>query len=189
MAKESKNDDLLEGSNPVRPEKMSFSIAELTALVTAAVEASTVKSAEVSAKIIAEALRDAQKPYRDPKQDLNEEAFRTSTRELEQRIRRDLKASQETCPHKQGCNQLSEYQSQLSSFVTHQTDTGMVIGICTNCQKWIFSDRLEDRKFFADKSANKMSKAGQRVFINSAEPQRKGRPIGYEEETAAVAQG
>jgi len=179
--------DLLGESKPAKNSaKATIGVDEIAALVKAAVEAATSKQAEMFSQI----LMEAKKPYRDPKQAVNDETFRAQSREIEERIRENLKAAQSSCPHKQGCNPLSEYQSQLSSFVMHRLDTGLVWGICTYCQKQIYSDRESDRRFFAEKSANRMSSAGQRTFLDPGKAMRKGHPIGYEEDPtpAAVAQ-
>lgn len=142
--------------------QLTLSVKELQQLIAAAVS----QSQESSAKIIADALIEARKPYVDPRVEQNNQMMREQQKELHERIKRDIEASRENCPHMQGCNALSEVQGQLSAFVMHQTDTGVVFGICTNCQKDIWSNKPEDRKFFSMKSANKMSRAGQRTFMD-----------------------
>lgn len=156
---------------------LQITMKDLAALV----EAAVVKSSEASANVLATALKDINKPYRDPNQDANDEAFQRSTRELEKRIRDNMRASQASCPHKQGCNDLSEVQGAGSSFVTHRTDTGMIWGVCTNCQKQIFSNRPEDARYFREKSGNRMSAAGQRNFMDTAAVQAAGMPPSFEE--------
>jgi hypothetical protein len=157
----------------------------LAQLVAAAVSSAT----EQSAQIIAKALIESRKPYVDPKQEANEETFRQSTRELELRIRRSLKNEQASCPHMQGSNALSDYQGQLTSIVMHRLDTGLIIGICTNCQKHFYSDRPDDQIWFRKKSGNRMSSAGQRVFMDPLRAMQKGRPSEFLDnlEPAAVA--
>lgn len=151
---------------------IKISLKDLAALVATATESATQKSAEV----IAKALIDSRKPYVDPKQEQNEEQFRKSTLEVQQRIRKNIKAAQNTCPHEQGCNELSEQSNGRSSFVIHRTDTGLTIGICTNCQKLIRSDRPEDFSFFKRKSGNRASSAGIRNFMDPNGVQKRGAP-------------
>lgn len=191
-AKESKESvaSILGGTGETEAPESGLSkkdLAFIASLVSQAVEAATSKSAETSARVLADAILESRKPYRDPKQDQNDEAFRKSSRELEKRIRENMKASQELCPHKQGCNDLSESQSQLSSFVTHRLDTGLVWGICTNCQKQIFSNVPEHGRFFKEKSGNRMSSAGIRTFNDPRAVQKAGMPFVDEPEVAAVA--
>jgi len=127
------------------------------------------------AKIIADALIQSKIPYVDPRQKENEEIFRKSSRETADRILDSIKRSQASCPHKQGCNELSEVQGALSSFVFHRLDTGEVVGLCTNCQKEVRSTNPADAAFFKDKSANRMSSAGVRTFMDPRKAMLKGR--------------
>lgn len=153
-----------------KTEKISLGLDDLKDLITAAVAQAVKHSQESSAKIIAEAMLEARKPYVDPRQKQNEEMMREQMREVNERINHEIELSKSNCPHLQGSNALSEFQGQLGSFVLHQLDTGEVIGICTNCQKIIRSTndgddgRPDDRQFFARKSANRLSRAGQRTF-------------------------
>lgn len=163
--------------------KIEISMSDLAAMMAQAVENAAVRSAQV----VAEAMQKAREPYIDPKQKENDEEFRRATLEQEKRIRENLRLSQQTCPHKQGCNPLSQVQSQLSSFVLHELDTGLVIGICTYCQKLIRSDRVEDHRFFREKSANRMSRAGRRQFMDPNRAIEKGSPMGYDDETLPIA--
>ena len=187
MAKNDKSaEELLGASAPAAGPQINMGVQGIAALVKAAVEAATTKQSEMFIQAIAE----MRKPINDPKQalrDLNDKAFQDTDREIQQRIRENMKVAQSNCPHKQGCNPLSEFQSPLSSFVTHVLDTGLVWGICTYCQKQIYSDRPEDYKFFMDKSANRRSQAGQRQFRDQAKAQKAGHPIGYDEEPTPAA--
>lgn len=131
-----------------------------------------------NARIIAEALIQSRIPYKDPKQQQNEETMRQSMRETQERIKREIEAGREACPHKQGSNPLSEFQGQLSSFVFHRLDTGETIGLCTNCLKEIRSTNPGDLKFFKEKSANRMSSSGVRTFMDPRKAMLAGRPDG-----------
>lgn len=128
-----------------------------------------------SNKTTAEAIIESKKPYVDPKQKENEEAMRRSMKEVELRRKEEERVSQDMCPHKQGSNALSDFQGPLSSFIFHQLDTTELIGICTNCTKVIRSTNPEDSKYFQMKSGNRPSRAGQRIFTNPLEAQRRGR--------------
>lgn len=142
--------------------KLSIGMDELQALIAASVS----QAVEQSSKVIAQALIDSRKPYVDPNKAENDRRFRESEREVQARIRAEIEASRDNCEHLQGSNALSEFQGQLGSFVLHQLDTGAVVGICTNCQKQIWSNVAEDQKWFKRKSANRMSRAGQRFFMD-----------------------
>lgn len=160
-----------------KSEKISLSLDDLKDIVSSAIASAVSQSQASSAKIIADAMLEARKPYVDPRQLENEKAMRESMRAVNERINREIELSKETCPHLQGSNALSEFQGQLGSFVLHQLDTGEVIGICTNCQKIIRSTndgkegRPDDRQFFNKKSANRLSRAGQRVFRDPTKAQ------------------
>lgn len=142
--------------------KLSIGMDELQALISASVS----QAVEQSSKVIAQALVDSRKPYVDPRHAENERLFRANDKEVQERIRREIEASRDNCAHLQGSNALSEFQGQLGSFVLHQLDTGVVVGICTNCQKQIWSNEPKDAEFFRKKSANRMSRSGQRFFID-----------------------
>jgi hypothetical protein len=145
--------------------KLSIGMDELQALISASVS----QAVEQSSKVIAEALIQSRKPYVDPKNEENDRRMRASNHEIQQRIKREIEASRDSCAHLQGSNALSEFQGMLGSFVLHQLDTGVVVGICTNCQKQIWSNDPKDSEFFRRKSANRMSRAGQRFFLNPTE--------------------
>lgn len=160
-----------------KSEKISLSTDELKDLITTAISSAITQSNQASAKVIADAMLEARKPYVDPRQEANEKAMRESMRMVQDRINKEIEASKNTCPHLQGSNALSEFQGQLGSFVLHQLDTGEVIGICTNCQKIIRSTndgqdgRPNDSQWFNKKSANRLSRAGQRVFRDPTKAQ------------------
>lgn len=147
--------------------KISLGIEELQALISASVS----EAVEQSSKVIAQALIESRKPYVDPRQEQNQKMMQDQQRELHDRIKADIAASRENCAHLQGSNALSEFQGQLGSFVVHQSDTGVAFGICTNCQKVIWSNNPADRQWFVRKQANRMSRAGQRVFMDHAKAQ------------------
>lgn len=151
-------------------EKITLGLEELQQIISTAVREASKSTSET----LAQAILEARKPYKDPAQEENDRVMRENMRETQERIRKEMSLSQDACPHKQGCNPLSEFQSPLSSFVTHTLDTSEVIGVCTNCGKIIRSTRQEDLKFFRDKSANRRSSAGQRSFLDPMAAQRAG---------------
>lgn len=155
----------------VNNSKISLGLEDLAEIIKIAVSSAVGQQSESSAKIIADALIEARKPYKDPRTEANDEMMRKQGRETWERIQREIVASRETCAHLQGSNALSEFQGQLGSFVLHQLDTGVVVGICTNCQKQIWSNNPEDHAWFSRKSANRMSRAGQRVFMDPLKAQ------------------
>lgn len=158
---------MAEETKPDRSGKLTIGMDELQALITAAVA----QSVKQSSQVIAEAMLEARKPYVPPGQIENDKRMKDSTREIQERIKRQLAAEQDVCAHLQGSNSLSEFQGQLGSFVLHQLDTGVVIGICTNCQKQIWSNNPEHARYFGKKQANRMSRAGQRVFLDPLKAQ------------------
>jgi hypothetical protein len=154
---------------------ISLTKAELQSIVSSAVGAAVAAANEKSATIfdqgmskLAEALIESKKPYVDPRQVENEKAMREQMRVVNERMKAQIYASQETCPHLQGSSELSDFSGQLSSIVLHRLDNGVVVGICTNCQKQIFSDdpNIEVQKIFRMKSGNRMSSAGIRNFVD-----------------------
>lgn len=151
-------------------EKISLGLEELQQIISTAVR----EASKAQSEMIANAILESRKPYKDPAQEENDKRMRESMREVNERIQREILASQDVCPHKQGSNPLSEFQGALGSFVTHELDTGEVIGICTNCQKLIRSTNPEHRKFFTEKSANRRSGAGRRFFLDPMKAQRVG---------------
>jgi hypothetical protein len=156
-------------AKPEKSGKLSIGMDELQALISASVS----QAVEQSSKVIAQALVDSRKPYVDPKHEENERIMRAQNHDIQERIKREIEASRDTCPHLQGSNALSEFQGQLGSFILHQLDTGVVVGICTNCQKQIWSNSKdpEELKWFNKKQANRMSRAGQRVFLDPVKAQ------------------
>lgn len=143
-------------------ETVTLTLAELQKLI----NSSKGDSIENLARVLADALIESKKPYVDPLQKQNEAAMRQSMRDQAARHKAAVEASQEICPHLQGCNALSEFPGQLTSIVQHRLDTGEIIGLCTNCQR-IF--RVGDPDYATQmrrKSGNKLSAAGQRFFID-----------------------
>lgn len=163
MAEEKDQKSVVQGG------QVTVNVADLQALVAAAVKAAS----EQNAAVIAQALIESKKPYVDPAQKANEDFMKQQMRVATERMDREREMARETCPHKQGCNPLSEFESTKSAFAIHQLDTGEVIGICTNCGKLISSLNPEDRPLFASKQGgNRPSRAGQRVFIDPLKAQK-----------------
>jgi len=152
--------------------KITLGMDELKALIATSVAEAVAQSSSVAGKVMAEAILEARKPYVDPRQVENDKMMREQMRESNERINREIEASRLSCAHLQGSNALSEFQGQLGSFVLHQLDTGVVVGICTNCQKQIWSNNPEDQIWFTKKQANRMSRAGQRVFLDPLKAQK-----------------
>jgi len=152
---------------------LSISRADLQQLISSAVAAAVGASTERSEKIVSEgmselakAIIEARKPYVDPRNVENEKAMRESMRVVNERMKAQILSSQATCPHLQGSSENSDFTGQLSSIVMHRLDSGVVVGICTNCQLQIFSDDpdVNIQKIFRQKSGNRMSSAGIRTF-------------------------
>lgn len=153
--------------------QISLGVEDLQALIATSVS----EAVKQAGKSFADAMLEARKPYIDPRVQQNEDTMRKSMREATERINLEIEASKETCPHVQGSNALSEFQGPMGSFVLHQLDTGVTVGICTNCQKVIWSNEEwlsahpDDRKWFQRKNANRMSRAGQRQFRDPTKAQ------------------
>lgn len=152
----------LTGKKPSNKDgKITLGADELSAIVAAAVQ----NAVQASSQILAEAIKDSKKPYKDPAHEENDKIMRDQMREVKSRMDESIRSSQRNCPHLQGCNDLSEVSGDRTSIVQHRLDTGEVIGICTNCQR-VFRQGDEDYlKEMRRKSGNRMSMAGQRVYL------------------------
>lgn len=158
---------------PTNAGKLSLSLDELQQIVVAAVAAAS----QASAATVAAAVVEAKKPTVDPGKEAADAQMRESTRINREREAEAMRLAQEACPHKQGSNALSAFQSPLSSFIVHVLDTGLVVAICTNCLKTIFGDTTdpEERKMLREKSGNHASGSGQRFFRDPLKAQQAGR--------------
>jgi len=165
--------DVQETKKSKATQSLNISMEELQQIVIAAVTAASAANAQV----VAAAVVEAKKPLPDLAKEANDAQMRDSTRIQEARKFEALRLSQDACPHKQGSNMLSDFQGPLSSFVVHVLDTGLAVGICTNCLKTIFSDTEDpaERKLFREKSGNHASSAGQRFFRDPMAAQKAGR--------------
>jgi hypothetical protein len=173
------------GKPAVQPEAMlSLSKQDLKDIVSSAVAAAVAAANERATEVmskgmseLAQALIESKKPYVDPRQTENEKQMRDSMRIVNERMRKQILASQATCPHLQGASEQSDFTGQLSSIVRHRLDSGVIVGICTNCQMQIFSDdpRPEVQKIFRMKSGNRMSSAGIRTFTDPGAAMKAGR--------------
>lgn len=154
-------------------QQITLGVEELQALISTSVA----EAMKQSGQVMADAILQSRIPYVDPRQKENEDTMRKNTRETTERIAREIEASRESCLHVQGSNALSEFQGVMGSFVLHQLDTGVTVGICTNCQKTIWSneewlsEHPKDRQWFQRKNANRMSRAGQRMFRDPTKAQ------------------
>ena len=144
------------------PEKVTLDMSALEQIISSAVATAVASSANV----LAEAIKKSKKPYIDPRQTENEEMARRAMREQMKRIQADIIAAQDSCPHLQGCNPLSESSSHLTSIVQHRLDSGEVIGFCTNCTRIFRSNDKDYRYWMSKKSGNRLSAAGQRFFLD-----------------------
>jgi type III secretion system FlhB-like substrate exporter len=156
-------------------ENITLTKSELQNIISQAVAAASSAAQDRASEIVskgmselAAAIIESKKPYVDPRQEENERAMRESMRVVNERMKAQILASQATCPHLQGSSELSDFSGQLSSLVIHRLDSGVVVGICTNCQKQIYSDDpdVEVQKIFRMKSGNRMSSAGIRNFVD-----------------------
>jgi hypothetical protein len=150
-----------------------ITLDELQQIIVAAVTAATAANASV----VAQAVSEARKPVVDQAKLENDRQNRESVKQSREIQTESLRLSQESCPHRQGCNPLSSFQSQLSSWGIHVLDTGLPVAICTNCLKIVFADtdNPEERKIFREKSANQASRAGVRFFRNQEKAMTAGR--------------
>lgn len=142
---------------------LRLTLAELAELVKTAVASSQ----EQSAQIIANALIESKKPYVDPRAEANDAAMRASEIELQEQIKKRIQASQASCPHMQGCHELSDFSGQLTSIVQHRLDNGDVVGICTNCQRTFKPGDVDYLEWMKKKSGNRLSQAGIRMFYRA----------------------
>jgi hypothetical protein len=146
------------------PKEITLNLKDLQAMIAQAVAMASIEAGKSTSETLANAILESRKPYVDPRNEQNEEQMRQSSREQRKREIEQTKYSQDNCPHMQGSNALSDRRGDMSAIVMHKLDTGLVIGICTNCIK-IFDARNPDhRKFFNMKSGNRMSASGSRFF-------------------------
>ena len=123
-----------------------------------------IDSQESMAKMLASALIDSKKPFVDEKQKANDDMFRQTSREIQDRIRKQIAADQSTCTHLQGSNPLSDFPSPhgLTSIVMHDLGDGTVFGCCTNCLRQFWPSDPDYGTWMRKKSGNRISAAGRR---------------------------
>lgn len=121
-------------------------------------------SQQSMARMLADALVESKKPYSDPRQKENDEMFRQSSRETQERMRKQVMADQATCTHLQGSNPLSDFPSPhgLTSIVMHDLGDGTVFGVCTNCLRQFWPSDADYGTWMRKKSGNRISAAGRR---------------------------
>jgi hypothetical protein len=160
-----------------KAQKLSLSLDELQQIVVAAVTAATQASASTNAETLAAVVSETRKPVVDPRAEEDKRMMGESTRKQRERDAENMRLSQESCPHRQGSNQLSSFQGPLSSFVIHVLDTDLMVAICTNCLKTIFGDTDDpaEKKLFREKSGNQASAAGRRFFRDPGAAMKAGR--------------
>lgn len=139
----------------------ALSVSDMMALLTTAIQQSNAGQQEN----MLNALSELRKPYENPGEKALQEQMRIAHRALMAKQEAGEKASQEACPHFQGCSEHSDRAGDQTSIIKHRLDSGEVIGICTNCQR-VFRQTDEDyRKQMGRKSGNQMSQAGQRFAV------------------------
>jgi hypothetical protein len=111
------------------------------------------------------AIIESRKPYVDPRTEANEEEFRRSSREQEKN-KQIAKANAEAfCPHEKGSTGNRSYGE--SAFWILRLDTGLTIGVCSQCGKVINSLNPDHTVFFRKRGDNLPGQAGQgRVFLD-----------------------
>lgn len=151
-----------------KPEEkeITLNLKDLQAIIAQAVAMASVEAGKSSSETLAAAILESRKPYVDPRNEENEEQMRQSSRLQRQREKEQTEYSQKHCPHLQGSNALSDRRGDMSSIVMHKLDTGLVIGICTNCIRVFDARNPGDREFFNMKSGNRMSQSGSRFFAD-----------------------
>jgi hypothetical protein len=125
------------------------------------------QTSSTNAQTIADALIESRKPYKDPAQEANEEMFRENTRRQFEQERINRKAEQDNCAHIAGCNSLSDerHPSGKSSIIKHYLDSGVLIGICTVCQRVWWPDEPDYKEAIQKPSINRPSRSGQRFQL------------------------
>jgi hypothetical protein len=151
--------------SPASAVPMSISAADFQAVIAAAMSAATSTASVESAKMLREFMLELKKPYVDPNQAEIDAGFRAQAKEAKERMDRQIRQSQDLCPHLQGCSELSEFTGQASSIVKHRLDNSVVVGICTNCQRVFLPGDKDYVEQIRRKSGNKMSASGIRTFV------------------------
>lgn len=134
---------------------ISITADQLASIVAIAVERATAS--------VVDAMRDLKKPYEDPLKKENEDMMREQFRESERRKRESLRLSQEFCQHYQGCD--GDRRGELSSWLRHRFDDGVVRGICTNCNRTLTPADPDYLKEIRRASGNRMSSSGDRQLL------------------------
>ena len=145
------------------------------------------QAAESNAKL-AEAIlattkpRETLKTAKEIAQEANQKMFDDQAKELRRRQKLNIEADQNNCEHIAGCNPLSEERDVRgrSSILWHKTDAQVVVGICTNCQRFFRPDdpvdaRGNNYEFYRRKpSINRMSQSGTRQFLDPLQAMKDG---------------
>jgi hypothetical protein len=150
-------------------EKPVMSQEQLLALLAQMVQNQSIKDEK-----FVDALNKLREPYKDPLQEENQRRAREVEKQQQERQKEQKKRDQDQCPHVKGI--LGDKPSlNESSFILHREDTGLVVGICTACQKVISSLNPEDAKWFKlARSGNRMSGAGVRSLADPNKAMRDG---------------
>jgi len=111
------------------------------------------------------AIIESRKPYVDPRTEANEEEFRRGAREQERNRRAAQANAENNCPHEKGSTGNRSYGE--SAFWILRLDTGLTIGVCSQCGKTINSLNPDHTVFFRKRGDNLPATAGQgRVFLD-----------------------
>ena len=159
----------LKGKKSAAEPQVTLSVSELSAMIKEAVKAEAARSSDATTKVLEDftgAMKDLRKPYVDPRSEENDRRMREQMRETNKRILESIAYSRNLCPHFQGSSENSDFQGALSSIVKHVLDTGVVWGICTNCQREFWPEDPDYAKEMNRKSGNRPSQAGRRMFLD-----------------------
>lgn len=160
-----------------KEETMTVTRSELAAMVQDAVASYKEQASGLTAKELAAALREANEPYVSPAEQANREMFRLSQIEQEKRKKLTQRTEQRNCPHRQGA--LGDRMNGYSSFWMIRYANGLQVGVCSCCQKRIYSDRPEDAPFFRIPAANRIAIAGATFVPDPMQSQKDSRPIDW----------
>ncbi len=149
-------------------QSISMSVSEFQALISTAMK----EAVQGSTKMLAEAMLESRKPYLDPKKQENEEKFKEMAKRQREALNERIAASRAMCPHLQGCNSESDEPGIRSSIIQHTFDNGVVLGICTNCQRVFKPTDPDYQQQMRRKSGNRPSSSGHRNWLDPSQAQK-----------------
>lgn len=175
------------GGKPKGEETISLTVSDFQKAITAAVAQAVSASSRETSKIVMEAISELRKPYVDPNKAANDKMMAEQTRQLHERLKRNLEIDRASCAHLQGSNALSEEQGNKLSIIWHQLPVGTWLGICTNCQREFWPSDPDYMKYRARKSGNRPSAAGQHQFVDTKSWEKKQHPEPWKYREPVVA--